>query len=283
VPIGTAPVGQSVCSVEPSSFYAPSCSIGTQADTCCNLEQGHLLVTFCASLFGCLSGAPVRRQSFRSVARADLRHGRSPSVWNAGSGSSGPADSWTGHGLWPDRCDGSYDAYCDPSQEVANVTAVLESYGQTELLDYMNEFWIGNNGNEDLWSHETNKHGTCISTIKKACYTNYYPQAEIVTYFQRTTEFFKALPSYDWLAEAGIVPSVDKTYTLAEITSVLEAKHGGGVNVNCGKGGVLSELWYHYASQGSLIDGDIVPVPLVGSGSTCPATGIKVRATCCRR
>lgn len=53
----------------------------------------------------------------------------------------------------------------------------------------------------------------------------------------------KTLPSYDWLAEAGIVPSLTATYTLEEISAVLEAKHGGGVNVNCAKGGVLDELW----------------------------------------
>lgn len=163
------------------------------------------------------------------------------------------------------------------SFRVTSVKDVLKSYGKTELLDYMNTFWLGNNGNDDLWTHETNKHGTCISTLKKECWTNYYPNANIVSYFERSVEFFKALPAYDWLAEAGIVPSIEKTYTLAEITQALEAKHGGGVNVNCGKNGVLNELWFHYSSRGSFVDGDIVPAALVGSGSTCPATGIKVR------
>lgn len=96
-------------------------------------------------------------------------------VWNAGSGSSGPADSFTGHGTWPDRCDGTYDSYCDPSTAVSyepgTVVKLLQDNGRTELLNYMNQMWLGNNGNEDLWAHEQAKHGTCISTLKPSCFS----------------------------------------------------------------------------------------------------------------
>jgi hypothetical protein len=31
----------------------------------------------------------------------------------------------------------------------------------------MDEYWVDMNGdNEDFWSHEWNKHGTCINTIE---------------------------------------------------------------------------------------------------------------------
>ncbi|CAE6511625.1 unnamed protein product, partial [Rhizoctonia solani] len=95
----------------------------------------------------------------------------------------GPSDSWTIHGLWPDHCDGSYDANCAPERELFNITTVLEQSGQQKLLKYMNkvrsllkfpistsiyllfQYWLNNNGtNEEFWEHEYNKHGTCIST-----------------------------------------------------------------------------------------------------------------------
>lgn len=47
----------------------------------------------------------------------------------------GPSDSWTIHGLWPDNCDGTYKANCDDSRAYTNISAILKSYGQTDLLD----------------------------------------------------------------------------------------------------------------------------------------------------
>ena len=102
--------------------------------------------------------------------------------WDTGSLSTGRNDSWTIHGLWPNRCDGAYDAYCDPSREVDSVTAVLEGYGQTELLAYMTENWPDYQGDDDdFWNHEYNKHGTCVSTLEPACYTSYQKNAEVAS------------------------------------------------------------------------------------------------------
>jgi hypothetical protein len=53
------------------------------------------------------------------------------------SPSTGPSNSWTIHGLWPDHCDGTYDSNCDPSRAYTNITAILQSYGKTDLLAYM--------------------------------------------------------------------------------------------------------------------------------------------------
>lgn len=87
--------------------------------------------------------------------------------------STGFSNSWTIHGLWPDHCDGTYDANCDSSRAYTNITDILESYGKTDLLSYMNEYWLDENGdNESFWEHEWGKHGTCISTLKPSCYTS---------------------------------------------------------------------------------------------------------------
>ena len=53
----------------------------------------------------------------------------------------GPLDSWTVHGLWPDNCDGTYQQFCDSNREYTNITSILQSYGQTSLLSYMNTYW----------------------------------------------------------------------------------------------------------------------------------------------
>ena len=113
------------------------------------------------------------------------------------SPSTGPSNSWTVHGLWPDHCDGTYDSNCDPSRAYTNITAILQSYGRTDLLSYMNEFWVDIDGdNESFWEHEWAKHGTCISTLDPSCYTDYTPQEEVPDFFQKTVDIFQTLDSY---------------------------------------------------------------------------------------
>ena len=109
----------------------------------------------------------------------------------------GPVDHWTVHGLWPDHCDGTYDANCDPSRAYTNITQILQAAGQTSLLSYMNTYWKDYQGNdESFWDHEWEKHGTCISTLEPKCYSSYTPQEEVVAYFAKTVELFKTLDSY---------------------------------------------------------------------------------------
>ncbi|KXJ92548.1 ribonuclease T2-like protein [Microdochium bolleyi] len=188
----------------------------------------------------------------------------------------GPADSWTLHGLWPDNCDGSYEQFCAPEREFTNITAVLAQSAPC-TLEYMQKYWKDYQGNdESFWEHEFNKHGTCISTLDPKCYRNHKPGDEVVDFFVRAVQLFKTLPSYDWLKQAGIVPSSTKTYTRAEIQTALKKHHQGhDVIINCNKNKELNELWYHYNAFGSVVNGRFVPVDPVGSPSTCPETGIK--------
>ncbi|PKS05386.1 hypothetical protein jhhlp_008761 [Lomentospora prolificans] len=205
--------------------------------------------------------------------------------------STGPEDSWTIHGLWyvfriafststadwyirPDKCDGSWEQYCDESRQYRNLTAMLNASAPC-TLGYMQTYWKDYSGDdESFWEHEFDKHGTCMSPLEPSCYPNYQPGQEAVDYFKRTVKLFKTLPSYAWLAEAGIVPSETNTYTLAEIQAALRAHHGHDVIINCNNG-ELNELWYHFNVQGSIQSGKYFAVDPVGSPSTCPATGIK--------
>ncbi|KAG4220372.1 hypothetical protein PC116_g31149 [Phytophthora cactorum] len=74
----------------------------------------------------------------------------------------GPDDSWTIHGLWPDHCDGTYDATCDSKRAYKNISDILKSAGNDDLLSYMETFWLPNDSTgEEFWEHEWGKHGTC--------------------------------------------------------------------------------------------------------------------------
>ncbi|KAL1296798.1 hypothetical protein AAFC00_004427 [Neodothiora populina] len=190
--------------------------------------------------------------------------------------STGPSDSWTIHGLWPDHCDGTYDANCDSARAYTNITQILTKFEKTDLLSYMKTYWPDYQGNdESFWEHEWSKHGTCISTLKPSCYAGYVATQEVPDFFQRTVDLFKTLPSYTWLAAAGITPSSTETYTSAQIQAALSAHHDNlEVTLGC-TSSALTEIWYSFHVQGSVQTGDFVAASPDGSKSTCPSTGVK--------
>lgn len=183
----------------------------------------------------------------------------------------GPSDSWTIHGLWPDNCDGSYPARCDSSRAYTDIEDILSSAGASDVLDYMKKYWKDYKGDDEtFWQHEWGKHGTCISSLDPKCYGGYKSQEEAVDFFTRTVSLFKTLPTYDWLADAGITPSYSKSYSLSQIQSVLSKQHGAKVTLRC-KGKVLNEVWYHYNVRGSLQTGQFVSSNPDGPKGKCPS------------
>ncbi|RYP78278.1 hypothetical protein DL770_006917 [Monosporascus sp. CRB-9-2] len=175
----------------------------------------------------------------------------------------GAETDWTLHGLWPDQCDGSYDQYCGITPQFDNITNILESFGQSELLDSMNRYWIAKYGtNDHLWAHEYNKHAACINTLAPSCYgENYRPGSEVVDYFLRAFGLFRMLDTYRALDIAGIEPDYRKKYPVSRVQSALEAYSGGRVILRCtGRhNNVLHEAWYVYFVKGSLQSGDFIP------------------------
>ncbi|CAF3499172.1 unnamed protein product [Fusarium graminearum] len=187
----------------------------------------------------------------------------------------GPSDSWTIHGLWPDYCDGTYPQFCDKSREYTDIKSIVSKFLGNSTLSYMDKYWVSQDGNdESLWEHEFNKHGTCISTFEPSCYSNYQTGEEAADYVKKTISLFKTLPTYKWLAEAGIEPSTDKTFTASEIEDALASQHGARVTIGC-QGSTLSEVWYHFNVQGSIQEGQFVATEPDGSKSSCPSSGIK--------
>lgn len=194
--------------------------------------------------------------------------------WDA-QPSTGPSNSWTMHGLWPDFCDGSFESNCDSSRTHSNIRQILQQGGGQAALSYMDTYWKDQYGNdESFWSHEWNKHGTCVSTLDPPCYgSSYTPQEEVVDYFQRTVALFQALPTYKWLVAAGITPSTSRTYTLSQLQSVARANFGRDAVWKCSNG-ALNEVWWGFTTVGNVQSGSFNPASPVG-GSTCPSSGIK--------
>lgn len=188
----------------------------------------------------------------------------------------GPSDSWTIHGLWPDNCDGTYEAFCDSERSYHNITQILEQGGGHEVVDFMRKYWKDQHGNDEtFWQHEWAKHGTCISTLEPRCMgSSYQPQSEVVTFFNKTVELFKSLSTYEWLKDAGIVPSPACTYTLDQLQEVAKKHTGKEAVWNC-RGHLLNEVWWHFNTVGTVADGKFVNAHPVGPRSTCPYKGIQ--------
>ncbi|CAL1706597.1 unnamed protein product [Somion occarium] len=170
----------------------------------------------------------------------------------------GPNNSWTIHGLWPDHCDGTFDQFCAPDREVQNITQILQLHGEGEILDYMHTFWKDNTGNdESFWEHEFNKHATCISTLEPECIQNFNNRNDVVIFIKRVISLFQILPTFEFLKRKGIVPSSTQTYNFTDIMNTLKQATGKTPTINCNGRNkqFLNELWYHFETKGSVIDG----------------------------
>jgi len=175
----------------------------------------------------------------------------------------------------PDLCDGTYEANCDQTRVYTNISAILTAGGGSDVHSYMQKYWKDYQGDdENLWSHEWSKHGTCVSTLDTKCYSPYRAQQEVVDYFNVTTSLFATLPTYETLAAAGVLPSGSRTWTEEEIQAPLQKMHGTAVTLRC-KGKVLNEVWYHFSVRGSVQGGQFIAAAPDGAKTSCPGTGIR--------
>jgi len=109
-----------------------------------------------------------------------------------------------------------------------------------------------------------------MSTFDTQCYPDYTPTQEVPDFFEKTVQLFKTLPTYVWLAAAGIYPSTTIQYNLTQFIAALQPMHGAIPYIGCSKGQV-DELWYFYHIQGSVQTGKYVPTDTV-TAQGCPAS-----------
>ncbi|KXN71529.1 ribonuclease T2 [Conidiobolus coronatus NRRL 28638] len=182
---------------------------------------------------------------------------------------SGHSDQWTLHGLWPNYCDGSYGPAdgCDSSRNYNNMTQILAQ--DKALQGEMNEYWGSCKGdNLAFWSHEWNKHGTCLSTIEPKCYTNYQTAMEVRDYFKQALALYKQFNLYKILNNNGVKPG--RSYTKQQISDAIKKGLGKQVTLIC-KGKVLQEIKIEYKVQGK---NGYIPIDVKNTGN-CPKSGIQ--------
>ncbi|KZT43858.1 ribonuclease T2 [Sistotremastrum suecicum HHB10207 ss-3] len=204
--------------------------------------------------------------------------------------STGPTNSWTIHGLWPDHCDETFDQFCDESRQYTDISGVrffpsdfyrsyplqiLTAAGATDTLNFMNEFWKDQGGDDEtFWEHEWGKHGTCMSTLVPSCLPKgSAAKAEAVDFFNTVVRLFQGLPTFTFLSSQGITPSSTATFTLSQLTSALKKASGFTPGLDC-TSGVLNQITWYHELRGSVIDGTFVQIDAPQAGS-CPSTGIK--------
>jgi ribonuclease T2 len=81
-----------------------------------------------------------------------------------------------------------------------------------------------------------------MTTLQTKCLPSGSPKgAEAVAFFQTVVGLFQNLPTYQWLAAAGITPSSSTTHTLASLQSALKAKYGYTPELDCESGALYRE------------------------------------------
>ncbi|KAJ1960946.1 hypothetical protein GGI12_003521 [Dipsacomyces acuminosporus] len=177
----------------------------------------------------------------------------------------GPSRQFTLHGLWPDTCTGGQtgSSGCDSSRSYSDVGSIIQSVNPS-LYDQLNTYWPSYKGdNSAFWSHEWTKHGTCVTTLDPACYTDYVQYQDVSDYFTTVLDLRSNYDYYNALARHGIVPTAGKTFYASDFKAAIKAELGIDVAIKC-SGGALSEIWGWFNVQDTT---NYVPTDVYGSDS----------------
>ncbi|KAJ1764958.1 hypothetical protein J3B01_000464 [Coemansia erecta] len=172
----------------------------------------------------------------------------------------GPSDQFTVHGLWPDTCQGKQlpGSGCDHTRAYSNITDILSSSNDPDIIRDMNSLWPSNKGDNNwFWSHEWVKHGTCVTTLHPTCYADsYLPYQEVTEYFRSILDLRAKYNVYAALNASGIVPTEPETgrrpkntYSLDQFKQAIRDAWGVEPNVKC-RGRQLQEVWLWFQVRG---------------------------------
>ncbi|KAF2353656.1 Ribonuclease T2-like [Trinorchestia longiramus] len=130
--------------------------------------------------------------------------------------------SWTVHGLWPTVTGSRFGpSFCNKSwpfveAKVADI--------ELQLLRYWTNIYK-DTGKLSLWQHEWSKHGTCAASLPQL--------GDEHKYFSKGLEWVLQYDLRTGLAQHGIIPSTNMTYTSEAIFSALTALYNTDPIVDC--------------------------------------------------
>lgn len=122
-------------------------------------------------------------------------------------------NSFTVHGLWPQRQDNTWPSFCNNSypyrySEIAGILHQLDVAWFDSLHGHVN--------GSDFWSHEWEKHGTCAMVGDRSMI------GSELGYFQAAISLHDQITEVAWLAQAGITPA-DPSQTMYDTDKFLSA------------------------------------------------------------
>ncbi|CAH0555660.1 unnamed protein product [Brassicogethes aeneus] len=133
-------------------------------------------------------------------------------------------NTWTVHGLWPSKSDGTYGpSNCETDAEFSEATLA-------PILDDLEKQWTDVFGESDeysFWKHEWSKHGTCAAQLEAL--------DSALKYFEKGLELNTNYNLTSIFLDSNIVPG--NSYSLKQYTKAVESVTGAKSTVRCASKG----------------------------------------------
>ncbi|OQR76678.1 ribonuclease DdI-like [Tropilaelaps mercedesae] len=126
---------------------------------------------------------------------------------------------WTIHGLWPSN-DTTWPEMC-------NLTVKFNSSILDPIRVDLDLYWPSLTSSNSLrfWRHEWQKHGSCAMQVA--------PVAGVLNYFNTTINLTRTYNVTKFLLDEEIVPSLNRTYTVTELSKALSDDVKAKINIVC--------------------------------------------------
>jgi ribonuclease T2 len=166
-------------------------------------------------------------------------------------------------------CDSKPDR--DHDRQLSDVESRLE---QTDIYNDMMKYWPSykptpqHPNYNDFWSHEWNKHGTCVTTLEPRC--GYKDDKDLYAYFNTTLALRKQYNIYNALRKAditprprfGMEPRDEHQYSVDAILAAIEDEWHVKGSVYCKEGRPLEiRLFFNVRNKDTYELTDAIPNP----------------------
>jgi len=120
------------------------------------------------------------------------------------------ANPWTVHGLWPSRTGDEGPQSCQSGDRKFNSDSI------SSIEDSLQQKWpniLPAQGEDSLWKHEWEKHGSCAEALPEL--------GNELKYFQKTIDLHDQFDVFQALNAGGVSPSADQAYSKDQIIQAL--------------------------------------------------------------